>query len=498
MKSEQSILQKAEITSNKSENIIEKSEINTFKQTQITHQTAAVSENNHITSATKVEEKHAKLSRSTAIVSGDEQPIATIVTANTEEIKQQFISLKEEVKETVLANTPDTINKPLIPATIGEKKKPLESSKDITSENKIVEKLQEPTKQEQQIKVVDALDRSNDLKDNKKTDEITSESVLIDNNNKEQEQVVQTGIKVIVNANNNQVLQQKQLIYTKNYNINNSDHQKAPQDTGEQTNNNKENSSSNTQKSSDTHLSQSQSQQQYQTVSVFNFGDRDGNGSRGGDGGGGGGPPLRSNLPDFLVPPHLITYETSFEINIRKIPPPVPPAPPKFIKKLLVHTESLERKTRAFLTGNYELGTTDSSIRTARQKIRSLKSTILNTDDEVKHAEDTIQKAKSGDFLHIYNPHLGPDKPLYEFIEIPERSDEECSEISDRRSERGTSEQAQQDMSEYYSSRYSSRSSRKERKVEGNNFIIMLNILITREFNYLIIIIIIYCNLNCV
>lgn len=194
----------------------------------------------------------------------------------------------------------------------------------------------------------------------------------------------------------------------------------------------------------------------YQTISIFNFGDKSN---------GPGQPPI-PNLPDFLIPPHLITYETSFEIHIRKIPFPLPPPQPKFIKKLLVHTESLERKTRAFLSGNYELGPTDSSIRTARQKIRSLKSTILKSDDEVKHAEDTITKAQSGDFLHIFNPPI-IEKPLYEFIEIPsERSEEECSEYSDRRSERGISEQTQhENMEDYYTSRYSTRSSR--RRVEG-------------------------------
>lgn len=195
----------------------------------------------------------------------------------------------------------------------------------------------------------------------------------------------------------------------------------------------------------------------FQTVSTFTFRDRQG---------GPPGLPPTSNLPDFLIPPHLITYETSFEINVRKIPPPPPPPPPRFVKKLLVHTESLERKTRAFLTGNYEVGPVDSSIRTARQKIRSLKSTILKSDDEVKHAEDTITKAQSGDFLHIFNPPI-VEKPLYEFIEIPsERSEEECSEFSDRRSERAISEQTQhENMEDYYSSRYSSRSSR--RRVEG-------------------------------
>lgn len=195
--------------------------------------------------------------------------------------------------------------------------------------------------------------------------------------------------------------------------------------------------------------------QHYQTISLFNFGDTRGGGDEN--------QPPRPNLPHFLIPPHLVTYETSFEIHIRKIPFPSPPPPPRYIKKLLVHTESLERKTRAFLTGSFEFGDTDKALRAARQKIRSLKTTFITADDDAKHAEDTILKAKAGNFMHIYNPHLGVEKPQYEFIEVP--SEEECSEHPDQRSERGISEQAQ-NMSEY-SSRYSSRSSRREKQVEG-------------------------------
>lgn len=213
--------------------------------------------------------------------------------------------------------------------------------------------------------------------------------------------------------------------------------------------------------------------QRLQTISIYNF-DNNNNRGGGGDDGGGGGRSI--NLPGFMVPSHLITYETSIEINFRKIPPPQPPPPPKFIKKLMLHTESLERRTRAFLTGNFEVGTTDSSLRTARQKIRSLKSTILKSDDEVKHAEDTIHKAQSGDFLNIFAPPI-VEQPLYEFIEVPaHRSEDELSENLDRRSERSQSSVQQQqqqqeeldNMADYYSSKYtSSRSSR--RRVEGKS-----------------------------
>lgn len=226
-----------------------------------------------------------------------------------------------------------------------------------------------------------------------------------------------------------------------------------PQNTGSAPNPNQSNQSSSIANA----FSQLAPNQRLQTVTIFNFGDRPG---------APGQPPI-SNLPDFLVPQQLITYETSIEINFRKIPPPQPPPPPRFIKKMLLHTESLERRTRAFLTGNFEVGTTDSSLRTARQKIRSLKSTILKSDDVVKHAEDTIHKAQSGDFLKIFAPPI-VEQPLYEFIEVPtQRSDEECSEILDQRSERGQSVQQGEleNMEDYYSSKYSSRSSR--RRVEG-------------------------------
>lgn len=224
--------------------------------------------------------------------------------------------------------------------------------------------------------------------------------------------------------------------------------------------------------------------QRLQTISIYNFG----RGGRGGGGGGGGGRPL-SLPPGFLVPSHLITYETSIEINFRKIPPPQPPPPPKFIKKMLLHTESLERRTRAFLTGNFEVGTTDSALRTARQKIRSLKSTILKSDDEVKHAEDTIHKAQSGDFINIFAPPI-VEQPLYEFIEVPaHRSEDELSENLDRRSERSQSSVQQQqqqeqeldNMADYYSSKYSSRSSR--RRVEGK-FLLALSFLFCYLFSF--------------
>lgn len=206
----------------------------------------------------------------------------------------------------------------------------------------------------------------------------------------------------------------------------------------------------------------------FRTVSYFNFGDR-----QGGDGNDGQLP--KSNLPDFLVPPHLITYQTTFEISIRKIPFPEPPTPPKYLKKLVAQTDSLEKRTRDFLSTRFTSSSTSDALKTARQKMRSLKSMIMLSDDEVRHAEDTIVKAKSGDFQRIYNPYLGAEKPQYEFVEL--QSEGECSEVSDRQhSDRDISEQrGQTTMDEQYSgSRYSSRSSRKERRTEGNHFCLFI------------------------
>lgn len=249
--------------------------------------------------------------------------------------------------------------------------------------------------------------------------------------------------------------------------------------------------------------SQQQPQQRYSTVYRFEFGDRRGGG--GGTGGGGGGGddpddphrgsgggfsggtggnprrPRHSNLPDFLIPPQLITYETTLEINVRRIRAASPPPPPRFVKKLLVHNEQLERKTRAFLSDSFDAKSAESALRHARQKIRSAKMSFLSTDDDVRHAEDTVHKAKARDFLNIYNPRLGPDKPLYEFVEVPTSG--ECAEsvkatasvaAAAAASTSGTTkpigESAKLDegqtMSEYTSSRFSSRSSRKSR-VEG-------------------------------
>lgn len=94
-----------------------------------------------------------------------------------------------------------------------------------------------------------------------------------------------------------------------------------------------------------------------------------------------------------------------------------PPPPPRFVKKLLVHNEQLERKTRSLLTDSFDMSA-DAALRQVRQKIRNAKSAIMCADDDVRHVEDTVHKAHARDFLNIYNPRLGPNKPLYEFVEV--------------------------------------------------------------------------------
>lgn len=425
-------------------------------------ETKIVQESKEVVVQNKGEEKRAQLTRSTAV-------------ENTEEIQVKGQESKQ-TKERKVVSIQEVTNKSAASSKTEDKPTKVPAETDINTQLGLqdktnIEHTKNQTKQNE-IKSTNARVENTKVEKTGKTDCITKaidETKMLQGTliNDKLNQVQITSAKII---NKDVMLETTAAnkIITPVHTVENqlalNTKPKPAQDGGGngQKSDNKENSSPNASnidnRSNQLVSSATSSSQKYQTVSTFNFGDRQGP----------PGQPPTPNLPDFLVPPHLITYETSIEINVRKIPPPSPPPPPKFLKKLLVHTESLERKTRAFLTGNYELGTTDSSVRTARQKIRSLKSTILKSDDEVKHAEDTIHKAQSGDFSHIFNPPI-LDKPLYEFIEIPsERSEEECSEFSDRRSERGISEQTQnENMEEHYSSRISTRSSRRERRVEG-------------------------------
>lgn len=324
-----------------------------------------------------------------------------------------------------------------------------------------------PIEKEEEIKVTDKIEHFvQSLQEAGKLDSVTSQTLVVNCEDSANQYCSKFGVDdKNITIPSIDINKAKSVTMHESNNINTLDMltkqmpSEKPQNIYSNANNTNRNENMNATSTPDNQVALGQSpHHRLQTISLFNFGDR---------AGAPGQPPV-PNLPDFLVPPHLITYETSIEINFRKIPPPQLPPQPKFIKKMLVHTESLERRTRAFLSGNFEFGTTDSSLRTARQKIRSLKSTILRSDDEVKHAEDTINKAQSGNFLNIFAPPI-VEPPLYEFIEVPssQRSDDELSENLDRRNELGQSVQKQEleNMEDYYSSKYSSRSSR--RRVEG-------------------------------
>lgn len=130
-------------------------------------------------------------------------------------------------------------------------------------------------------------------------------------------------------------------------------------------------------------------------------------------------PPNFTRMPGFFQPLPLIAYETTIEILIVKArPPSPPPPPPPTIKRVLVHTESLEQKTQNFFEGIYDAASSDTSLRNAKQKIRSIKSTVLKSKDSTNYAQDTVQKAKARDFLHIFTPPV-KKRPIYEIVEEP-------------------------------------------------------------------------------
>lgn len=123
-------------------------------------------------------------------------------------------------------------------------------------------------------------------------------------------------------------------------------------------------------------------------------------------------------MPGWFKPIPPITYQTSIDILITKIPNPPPPPPPHIVKKLLVHNESLELKSQNFLEGIYDNSEMlDTSLRTARKKMRSIKSTVIKSKDTTNYAVDTVQKAKARDFKHIFTPPIRK-KPLYDIVDI--------------------------------------------------------------------------------
>lgn len=177
-------------------------------------------------------------------------------------------------------------------------------------------------------------------------------------------------------------------------------------------------------------------------------------------------------MPGFFQPLPKIKYETTFEILLVKTNYPPPPPPPIIDKKVVVDTEILERKSRDFIEGigvfTDSLGL-DNSLRTARKKMRSIKTTVLKSTETTNYAEDTVQKAKARDFLHIFTPPMSK-KPVYDLIDVPVIIEPEDSLAGDFRehSTLTSRDPSVCAMDEYSSSRYSRRSTR-ERTIRGTS-----------------------------
>ena len=107
-------------------------------------------------------------------------------------------------------------------------------------------------------------------------------------------------------------------------------------------------------------------------------------------------------LPGFFDPPPPTQYETSVEIHVKQEKYPDPP--PKITRKVVVKNEELERKTEEFLRGEIAYEKEDFSLGAAHKKIKNLKHNLGKTGDTIKFAEDTVSKARVGDFKHIKTP----------------------------------------------------------------------------------------------
>lgn len=107
-------------------------------------------------------------------------------------------------------------------------------------------------------------------------------------------------------------------------------------------------------------------------------------------------------LPGFFDPPPPTQYETSIEVHVKKEKYPDPP--PKITRKVIVKNEELEKRTEEFLRGEIPYEKEDFSVGTAQKKIKNLKHNLGKTGDTIKFAEDTVSKARIGDFKHIKTP----------------------------------------------------------------------------------------------
>lgn len=107
-------------------------------------------------------------------------------------------------------------------------------------------------------------------------------------------------------------------------------------------------------------------------------------------------------LPGFFDPPPPTQYETSIEVHVKKEKYPDPP--PKITRKVIVKNEELEKRTEEFLRGEIPYEKEDFSVGTAQKKIKNLKHNLGKTGDTIRFAEDTVSKARVGDFKHIKTP----------------------------------------------------------------------------------------------
>lgn len=122
-------------------------------------------------------------------------------------------------------------------------------------------------------------------------------------------------------------------------------------------------------------------------------------------------------LPGFFDPPPPTQYETSIEVHVKKEKYPDPP--PKITRKVVVKNEELERKTEEFLRGELPYEKEEYTVTSAQRKIKNLKHNIGKTGDTIKFAEDTVSKARVGDFKHIKTPGtvvpVGKKEPVFEY-----------------------------------------------------------------------------------
>lgn len=193
-----------------------------------------------------------------------------------------------------------------------------------------------------------------------------------------------------------------------------------------------------------------------------------------GSGDGGHSPTIK--LPTFFDPPPPQQYETSFEVHVKK---EKIVQHPKITRKLVVNKDSLEKKTEAFLQGILdEEPPVDYSLAAAQRKLKNFKHSLHKSQDTVNYTEDTITKAKTGDFDNILTPAPERKDPVYEYqyiVENPKTG--ECISTSDLNliEDKDLSDNIAKMEEEQYSSKFSSRfssSTTSSKKVEGRVFFI--------------------------